>query len=383
MIYLDNNATTRPADAVIDAVLVAMRDNYTNPSAIAGGVTGADKPRTAAAGAMARLIGAEEPDCIFFTSGATESNNWVFGPIVEKCAERTVVISAVEHPSVAEPAEALRARGFRVSVVGVDQSGRLKLDDLASALDENVALVSIMAANNETGIVQPIEEIGRLIRGHSPAALFHTDATQALGKIRIDVQEAWGDVDLISFSAHKFHGPRGIGGLYVRPGIEITPMLLGGGQESGMRSGTTNVPALAGLAKAAELAAERAPFTSEFRDAFEANVRDAFPDVVIHSSDAERLPNTTCISFPGTSAEDVALALAHVGVVVGTGAACSSGSMAPPKTLIAMGVPYDLANAAIRISTSRATTEVEIQSALAALKRVIAAKEDIQSSVAV
>jgi len=373
LIYLDNNATTRPADAVIDAVLAAMRDNYANPSAIAGSVTGADKPRAAAAGAMARLIGAEEPDCIFFTSGATESNNWAFGPIVEKCAGRTVVISAVEHPSVAEPAELLQARGFRVVVVGVDQSGRLKLDDLASALDEDVALVSIMAANNETGIIQPIEEIGRLVREHSPSALFHTDATQAIGKIRIDVQEAWGDVDLISFSAHKFHGPRGIGGLYVRPGIEITPMLLGGGQESGMRSGTTNVPALAGLAKAAELAAEQESITCEIRDSFEASVGDAFPDAVIHSPDADRLPNTSCISFPGTAAEDLAIALAHAGVVVGTGAACSSGSMAPPKTLIAMGVPYDLANAAIRISTSRMTTEEEIQSVIAVLKRVIVA----------
>lgn len=373
MIYLDNNATTRPADAVIDAVLAAMRDNYANPSAIVGGVTGADKPRAAAAGALARLIGAEEPDCIFFTSGATESNNWVFGPIVEKCAGRTVVISAVEHPSVAEPAEVLQARGFHVVVVGVDQSGRLKLDDLASALDEDVTLVSIMAANNETGIIQPIEEIGRLVREHSPSALFHTDATQAIGKIRINVQEAWGDVDLISFSAHKFHGPRGIGGLYVRPGIEITPMLLGGGQESGMRSGTTNVPALAGLAKAAELAAEQESITCEIRDAFEASIREACPDAVIHSPDADRLPNTSCISFPGTAAEDVAIALAHAGVVVGTGAACSSGSMAPPKTLIAMGVPYDLANSAIRISTSRMTTEVEIHSTLAALKRIIAA----------
>lgn len=373
MIYLDNNATTRPADAVIDAVLAAMRDNYANPSAIAGSVTGADKPRAAAAGAMARLIGAEEPDCIFFTSGATESNNWVFGPIVEKCVGKTVVISAVEHPSVAEPAEVLQARGFLVVVVGVDQSGRLKLDDLASALDGDVALVSIMAANNETGVIQPIEEIGRLVRDHSPSALFHTDATQAIGKIRIDVQDAWGDVDLISFSAHKFHGTRGIGGLYVRPGIEITPMLLGGGQESGMRSGTTNVPALAGLAKAAELAAEHESITCEIRDAFEASVGNAFPDAVIHSPDADRLPNTSCISFPGTAAEDVALALAHAGVVVGTGAACSSGSMAPPKTLIAMGVPYDLANAAIRISTSRMTTEVEIHSTLAALKRIIAA----------
>ena len=373
MIYLDNNATTRPTDAVIEAVVTSMRKHFINPSAIAADVCGADRPRRAVVGAMTRLIDAEEEECIFFTSGATESNNWVFGPIVEKCVGRTIVISAIEHPSVTEPAEALQARGFRVVVVGVDRSGRVKLDDLAEALNEEVALVSIMAANNETGIIQPIEEIGRLVREHSPSALFHTDATQAIGKIRIDVQEAWDDVDLISFSAHKFHGPRGIGGLYVRPGIEITPMLLGGGQESGMRSGTTNVPALAGLAKAAELAAEHESITCEIRDAFEVGVGDAFPDAVIHSSDADRLPNTSCISFPGTAAEDVGLALAHAGVVVGTGAACSSGSMAPPKTLIAMGVPYDLANAAIRISTSRMTTEVEIQSALAALNRVIAA----------
>lgn len=369
MIYLDNNATTQPTTRVVDAMLPYLNGCYFNASASTAAFTGADKPRCEAAAAMARLLNAEEPDCFTFTSGATESNNWIFSSFARGSKAGRVLVSAVEHASVIEPAAELARAGFEVIEVPVDDQGVVRLDALRDVLREDTALVSIMAANNETGVLQPVAEIGRLIRELRPTALFHTDATQAVGKISIDLQGEWQDVDLLSFSAHKFHGPKGIGGLYIRPGIELEPMLLGGGQENGLRSGTTNTPGLAGLAAAAS---DYQDFdyrvNLELRDTFEVLLLAAIPDASIHSRNVKRLPNTTCFSIPGVLSDEITHALACDGIIVGTGSACSAGSIDVSKTLRAMNVPYEMAAGALRISLSRFSTIKDIESLIAALK---------------
>ena len=248
---------------------------------------------------MAKLLNAEEPDCFTFTSGATESNNWVFSSLARGRKAGRVLISAIEHASVAEPAAELARVGFEVIEVPVDAQGVVRLDALRDALSEDTVLVSIMAANNETGVLEPVAEIGRLIRELCPAAFFHTDATQAVGKIPVDLQGEWQDVDLLSFSAHKFHGPKGIGGLYIRPGFELEPMLLGGGQEHGLRSGTTNTPALAGLAAAAAEARDlKQQAIRDLRDTFESRLEHELPEAVIHSRGVTRFRTRATFHFP-------------------------------------------------------------------------------------
>jgi cysteine desulfurase len=368
MIYLDNNATTQPTARVVEAMLPYLTECYFNASASTAAFTGADKPRRDAAAAMAKLLNAEEPDCFTFTSGATESNNWVFSSFARGRKAGRVLVSAVEHASIAEPAAELARAGFEIVEVPVDAEGVVRLDVLREALRDDTALVSIMAANNETGVLEPIAEIGRLIRECCPAALFHTDATQAVGKIRIDLQSEWQDVDLLSFSAHKFHGPKGVGGLYIRPGLDLNPMLLGGGQERGLRAGTSNTPALAGLASAAsearslEIEAIRA-----LRDNFEARLRDVLPEAIIHSRSVPRLPNTCYFSVPGFDGEEIAEELTASGIVVGTGAACSSGAIEGSKTLRSMGVPHRIAAGGLRVSLSRFSTIAQLDALLNAI----------------
>ena len=362
MIYLDNNATTQPTESVVKAMLPYLSECYFNASASTTAFTGADKPRREAATAMARLLNAEEPDCFTFTSGATESNNWVFSSLTRARKAGRVLISAIEHASIAEPAAELARVGFEVIEIPVDAQGVVQLDALRDALREDTALVSIMAANNETGVLEPVVEIGRLIRKLCPAALFHTDATQAVGKISVDLPGDWQDVDLLSFSAHKFHGPKGIGGLYIRPGIELESMILGGGQEKGLRSGTTNTPALAGLAEAASSARNlNLNPIKALRDTLETQLIDAIPATVIHSRMAPRLPNTSCLSLPGMLGEEMAGFLASEGVIVGTGAACSAGAIHPSVTLRSMGVAHEVVVNSIRISLSRISTIKEIE----------------------
>lgn len=368
MIYLDNNATTRPTSSVVEVMIPYLSECYFNASTSSAGMTGADKPRLNAAAGMKKLLNAEEPDCFFFTSGATESNNWVLSALRRHGKAGKVVVSSIEHASIAEPALDLRRWGFDVVEVPVDVKGVVRLDALQDELTQECVLVSVMAANNETGSIQPIEEIGKLIRERCPSALFHTDATQAIGKMPVDLRRGWPDVDLVSFSAHKFHGPKGVGGLYIRPGIELEPMLLGGGQEEGRRSGTTNTPALAGLATAAlEAANVDYDAIGRLRDAFEMSLAATWPEVVIHCLNAKRLPNTSYFSLPGTSGEELADVLASVGIIVGTGAACSAGAIRSSKTLQSMGVAHEIATAGLRVSLSRFSTLQEVESLIAKL----------------
>jgi cysteine desulfurase len=371
MIYLDNNATTQPTKSVVEAMLPYLTECYFNASASTAAFTGADRPRREAATAMARLLNAEEPDCFTFTSGATESNNWVFSSFARGRKVGRLLVSAIEHASVSEPTAELARVGFEIVEVPVDVQGVVRLDALRDALTEDTALVSIMAANNETGVLEPIAEIGRLIRERCPAALFHTDATQAVGKIFVDLQGEWQDVDLLSFSAHKFHGPKGIGGLYIRPGFELKPMLMGGGQEDGLRSGTSNTPALAGLAAAAAEAQDlKLSSIREIRDIFESRLQEAIPGVIIHSSKATRLPNTSCFSLHGVFSEEMVEVLASAGFIVGTGAACSSGAIHSSITLRAMGVANDFAESSLRVSLSKFSKKQEINDLVKKMKTI-------------
>ncbi len=368
MIYLDNNATTQPTPRVVEAMLPYLTECYFNASASTAAYTGADEPRRRAATAMATLLNAEEAGCFTFTSGATESNNWVFSSFARRRTGGRIIISSIEHASIAEPAAQLGRTGFEIIELPVNDQGVVRLDVLREALKEDAALVSIMTANNETGVLEPIQEIGRLIRERCPGAIFHTDATQAVGKIPVDLQDDWKEIDLLSFSAHKFHGPKGIGGLYIRPGIEIDPMLLGGGQEGGLRSGTTNTPALAGIAAAAlECADSVSEAMRGIRDTFETSLRTAIPGVVIHSHNVARLPNTSFFSAPGVEAEEIAASLAASGIIVGTGAACSSGALEGSKTLRSMGVDERVAASGLRVSLSRCSTVAQIGLFLEAL----------------
>lgn len=369
MIYLDNNATTQPTTLVIEAMLPYLTECYFNASASTAAFTGADKPRSQAAAAMAMLLNAEDPDCFSFTSGATESNNWVLSSFARGRKAGCVLISAIEHASIAEPAAELARAGFGVIEIPVDVQGVVRLDVLRDALGADTALVSIMAANNETGVLEPLAEIGQLIRERCPSALFHTDATQVVGKMPIDLQGEWQEVDLLSFSAHKFHGPKGIGGLYIRPGIEVQPMITGGGQEHGLRSGTTNTPALAGLAAATSNSCKLEYGKIEWlRDTFESLLLTEFPDVVIHSRDARRLPNTSCFSIPGISGDMMAALLATSGIIVGTGSACASGAIEASRTLRSMGVEPLVAAGILRVSLSMFSELVEVRDLILQLK---------------
>lgn len=352
-------------------MLPYLTECYFNASASTSGFTLADKPRKKAAASMVRLLNAEDTNCFTFTSGATESNNWVFSSLAKSHKTGRILLSAVEHPSVTAPADELARIGFDVIQIPVDTQGVVHLDALQEALREDTILVSIMAANNETGVLEPIAEIGHLIREHCPNAIFHTDATQAVGKIPIDLQGDWEEVDLLSFSAHKFHGPKGIGGLYIRQGLDIHPLLLGGGQEKGLRAGTSNTAALAGLAAAAsEASSSKFHKLCDLRDTFESCLLYEFPAATIYSRDALRLPNTSFFSLSGVHGEEMVASLAGNGIIIGTGSACSSGAIQFSKTLQAMGIEHKLAISSLRISFSKYSTIKDIEFLVNKLKTI-------------
>ena len=364
--YFDNNATTPVAPEVIEAITPYFAELYQNPASVSGMAVGLREIVGKARRSLATLLDCSEAADFVFTSGATESNNWAILGVAEAVRKPAhLVTSAIEHPSVLEPLRRLESRGWTLTVIPVGGDGIVHADALAAALREETVFVSIMAANNETGVVQPIAELASVVKTKAPVAIFHTDATQAVGKLRLSLSSEFEAVDLLSLSAHKFHGPKGCGALFIREGTELPPMILGGGQEGGRRSGTTNVPGVVGLGLAAAIANQKADsvlLIAKLRDRFEHRLTKAFPDVVIHGLNSLRLTNTSCFSLPGTDANALADALAIRGVYVGTGSACTSGALHPPHTLLEMGVDYELAASAIRISLNRYTAESELDS---------------------
>jgi len=306
------------------------------------------------------------PDCIVFTGGGSEANNLAIKGIAFRSPDsgrRHIITSATEHPSVLDTCRWLGERGFEITFLNVDRTGRVAPDALISAISKSTCLVSIITANNETGVIQPIAELSDICRQHGVP--FHTDATQAGGKIPLDVEEL--GVDMLTLSSHKFYGPKGTGLLYVRKGIELIPLIHGGGQEGGLRAGTENTPGIVGMGKASELAAKRLPDMERIRrlrDMLEEGIRKIIPDARLNGHRTERLPNTLNIRIPGFTGESLVRAMDDRGVAFSAGSACHAGSTKPSHTLTAMGLTSDEAQCSIRLSLGIYTTEEEIRRVL-------------------
>lgn len=378
--YLDNNATTRPLPEVVEVVRACLEEDWGNPSSVHRAGIRARRRIELSRESVARLIGAQERE-ILFTSGGTEAANLAILGSLALCEPGAILAtSRLEHSAVRETAEAWSARagGRGGEVLWLDHrpDGTIDLDRLADLLGRRgdaIGLVSIMWANNETGLVQPIAEIGALCR--AAGVRFHTDATQWVGRMPTDVAAM--QVDLLSFAAHKFHGPKGAGALYARRGVRVERQLVGGPQERDRRGGTENVPGIAGMGVAADLARawlatpERDRLASE-RDRLERCILERVPDAAVNGAAAERLWTTTNIAFPRLEAEAILLLLSERGICASAGAACSSGSLDPSPVLLAMGVPPELAHGSIRLSLSRLTTAADIDSAVDEIPAAIA-----------
>jgi cysteine desulfurase len=370
--YLDNNATTRVDPRVVDAMLPYFTEKYGNPSSLHQFGAGVAAELDACREAVASRIGARESELIF-TSGGTESDNAAIrGVLGARPSRRHLIISAVEHSAVDQLATRLEQEGVAVTRIGVDEQGRLTLDELAAALRPDTALVSVMLANNETGVIYPLREVTRLAHGRNVPV--HTDAVQALGRINVNVDEL--GVDLLSLSSHKIHGPKGVGALYVRRGTAFRPLLVGGPQERDRRGGTHNTAGIIGFAAACRLLPQ--PDSSEaqciraLRDRMERSISERFRTAHIIGREADRLPNTTCVCFEGVEAEAVLMLLSEAGICASSGAACSSGSLEPSHVLKAMAVPPHVAQGQVRLSLGRFNGDEDIDRLIDALPAVLA-----------
>lgn len=347
-------------------------EQYGNPSSIHGASKG---PRTAvreARDTIARTLNADSSE-IFFTSGGTESDNWALIAGAEMCSPKGkhIIVSAIEHHAILETADYLEKRGFEVTRVPVDGDGIIRMDILEKSIRPDTVLISVMTANNEIGTIEPIKEIGML--AHEHGILFHTDAVQAYSHIPIDVQDM--QIDMLSASGHKFGGPKGIGFLYVRNGIRLPPFMHGGEQENGRRAGTTNVPGIVGMAKAAELAhadlEKNIAHMKELRDHYIERVEKEIPYCRLNGHRTQRLPGNTNFSFRFVEGESLLMSLGAEKVYISTGSACASGSLDPSHVLLAIGVPHEVAHGSIRASISERNTMEEIDYAVDALKKAV------------
>jgi len=365
VIYADNNATTQVAPEVYEAMAPFLTADYFNPSSMYEPAR-----RTAAAikqarRQIARHLGLADPNQILFTSCATESNNTaIFGTAKANPQRRHIITTAVEHPAVIEVCKDLERNGCEVTFLGVDNQGNLDLGEFVRSLRPDTLLVSIMHANNETGVVFPVPQLARITKETDPSIIFHTDATQSVGKIPIDLAEEYRHVDLLSFSGHKLHAPKGIGALYIKRGTPCRPLLIGGHQEEGRRAGTENTPYIVGLAKAVELAAghveEEQTRIRSLRDRLETALEQQIPQIQINGRGAPRLPNTLNVSCHYVEGEAMLYQLSDCGICASSGSACTSGSLEPSHVLRAMQVPFTAVHGSVRFSFSRYNTEADV-----------------------
>ncbi|MBK9163534.1 MAG: aminotransferase class V-fold PLP-dependent enzyme [Acidobacteria bacterium] len=365
-IYFDNNATTQPFPEVAEAMLPFIGGNYGNPSSSHHIGRAVREAIGDAREGVAELIGAASGDEIFFTSGGTESDNWaILGALMTMPERRHIVTTAVEHEAVRKLCDRLEIDGYEVTRVVVDGDGRLDIEELKRSLRPDTAVVSVMSANNETGVIFPIAEIAAAVRERSDA-LIHSDGVNAAGKIAIDIKET--AVDLLSLSAHKFHGPKGVGALYVRSRIELPGIAIGGGQERGRRAGTEAVHQIVGMGTAARLAANLAPMqkVAELRDRLEGELLGRVASAFRNGAAGERLPNTANISFAETNGEAILALLDEAGICVSTGSACNVETREASAVLKAMDIPYSRAMGSIRFSLGRFNTEDEVEKVIAA-----------------
>jgi len=359
-IYLDNNATTRVLPEVVEAMMPFLTERYGNPSSIHRFGSEVGQKVAAAREQVAALIGAADPVEVIFTSCGTEGDNAaVRGMLEARPGKRHIVTTQVEHPAVLGLCQHLEKKGYRVTWLGVDSDGALDLAELRAALDDDTALVSIMWANNETGVIFPIDKIAEIVR--SKNIPLHVDAVQAAGKLPLKVKEL--PIDLLTISAHKFHAPKGIGALYVRRGLTFSPFMIGGHQERNRRAGTENVASIIGMGKAAEIALDQIGDevrVKELRDQFEALLLESCPGSRVNGAGQPRLPNTANISFRYLEGESILVLLDQQGICASTGSACTAGSSEPSHVLRAMKVPADWLQGAVRFSLSRFNTREEI-----------------------
>jgi cysteine desulfurase len=379
MIYLDNNATTRVAPDVFAAMQPYLTEAYGNPSSAH---TLGRRMKAAVERAreqVAELVGAADAGEIVFTSCGSESDNWAIGGFLEQNpTRRHIITTRVEHEAVRNLCAHLEQIGCEVTWLDVNEQGELNLDDLRQALRRDTAIVSVMLANNETGVLFPMNDIGKIVREHSDAA-FHVDGVQAVGKIPIDLKKS--EIDLFALSGHKLHAPQGVGALYIREGLKLPPFIIGGGQESGRRAGTSAVPNIVGLGAACELARnfDEHEKIETLRNKLEERILSTIPNARLNGTPdhAKRLPNTANISFEYVEGENILVQLDQAGICVSTGSACHSTTRESSPTLRAMNVPYTAAQGSIRFSLGRYNTEEEIDETLKVLPGIIARLVDI------
>lgn len=371
IVYMDNNATTRVADEVREAMLPLFEEFWGNPSSMHTFGGQVKKYVDRAREQVAAIVGAEEPNEIIFTSCGSESDNMAIRGYVEASRKHPHLITTkVEHPAVLGPCHYLADRGYRLTKLDVDDQGEFSLDQLQREVTHN-CLTSIMWANNETGVIYPVEEAAHIVK--EMCGIFHTDAVQAVGKIPISVKDT--EIDMLSLSGHKINAPKGIGALYVRKGTKVNPLIFGGHQERGRRAGTENVPYIVGLGKACELAqrhiTEENTRVLAMRDRLQAGIMATCPGARLNGGVENRLPNTMNVSFEYIEGEAILLLLDEVGICASTGSACASGSLEPSHVLRAMEVPQNMIHGSLRLSLSIFNTEDDVDYVLEHLPRVV------------
>jgi cysteine desulfurase len=376
-VYVDNNATTKVAPEVLEVMLPYFSEYYGNPSSMHFFGGQVQKKVDEARAKVADFLGAE-PSEIVFTSCGTESDNAaILGTLDSYPEKRHLITTRVEHPAVGNVSTYLGRKGYRVTELSVDREGRLDLDELKESLTDETALGTIMYANNETGVIFPIEEIGDILKARGIP--FHTDGVQAAGKIPLNMKKS--KVDMLSISGHKLHAPKGIGVLYIRKGTRFSPFMIGGHQEKGRRGGTENVPYIIGLGKACELAKkhldEENTKIKALRDYLEAKLIEKIPNTLVNGDRVHRLPNTVNVSFEYVEGESILLLLSDLGICASSGSACTSGSLEPSHVLRAMGVPFTAAHGSIRFSLSIYNTKEEMDYIIEHLPPIIQRLRDI------
>lgn len=371
-VYLDNNATTKVDEKVVEAMLPFFTEIYANPSSMHREGQEANKHLEQARETICKILGIEPLELIFTGSG-TESNNLAIRGVAKAYKKRGnhIITSKIEHPAVLTTIKDLEKEDYEVTYIGVDNNGVINLEELKNAIKDTTILVSVMHANNESGVIQPVEEIGKITK--EKGIVFHVDAVQTVGKLEVKPKE-WG-IDMLTFSGHKFYGPKGVGGLFVRMGTRMTKILTGGHQERKRRPGTSNMPGIVGMAKALELTytekEAHAKKEEELRNYFEEEILKRVPEIMLNGKDAKRLPGTSSVTFKYLEGESILLRLDFKGIAVSSGSACSSDDLKASHVLLAMGIPVEFAHGTIRFSLGKYNTKEEIDYVLEVAPKVI------------
>lgn len=372
IIYLDNAATTRTAPEVVNAMLPYFTENYGNPSSIYEIAGRSKEAVTKARELIAKVLGAKTEE-IYFTAGGSEADNWALKASFDAYSKKGkhIITTKIEHHAILHTCEYLESKGAEITYLDVDENGIVKLDELEKAIRPDTILISVMFANNEIGTIQPIKEIGMIAKEHN--ILFHTDAVQAFGQVPINVDEY--NIDMLSSSAHKINGPKGIGFLYIRKGVKIRSFVHGGAQERKRRAGTENVPGIVGYGVAAEMAAatleERTKKECEMRDYLIGRILNEVPYCRLNGDPVKRLPNNTNISFRFIEGESLLIMLDMEGIAASSGSACTSGSLDPSHVLLAIGLPHEIAHGSLRLTLSAETTKEDIDFTVDTIKKIV------------